>query len=192
MPSSIHALTQRLPPDLADSLQAHYRTGHRGDRSVRWPMDDVQTPALPPPPSGFQRDVPVVGPPWLAQVARRVVDFDPVAKSQIDHIVYGPTAGSMDVLQRSGLPRETTGGTTLHGVYTPYNRPYRDIGLQERDEPTDVVSTLMHEVAHAAGHGELGARRASELADAGLRTGREPAGGSMGVAMRELLRRLGY
>jgi hypothetical protein len=115
-------------------------------------------------PSVFQPDPLVIGSPWLAKLARTIIDLDPVAKESISKVTLGPTRASIDeTLEQfpSGrLGNDGWGhlpGNNLLGVYA--RRVEQDIALNPRllEDTDKLFDVLVHEVAHAAGHDEAGA-----------------------------------
>ncbi len=144
-------------PELLDAIREFYGANDKYNVDL---ADDPKTgmPRIPQP-SRFQPDVPVIGSPLFARTARYLMDTDPRGKAHLKRIIQGPTAASMREMQQSGLPREVFKGTNLAGIYAPFDR---EIGVQPGS--SDWESTLIHELAHATGYPEDGARQAETIA----------------------------
>jgi hypothetical protein len=109
-------------------------------------------------PSGFQKDVPVIGSPEFARDARKLIDLSPNIKEQLGSVMMGPTSGSMNEMTRSKLPIDAFENTDLLGVYKypemGKNNTYTksNIGINPGLEDRDALAVLAHELAHAAGY----------------------------------------
>jgi len=161
-------------PKQYDEIEEHYRKGSKEGFIGRLrdatdnlnkivagvpTRDEFGTPPLPPAPARFQKDVPVVGGPIIAQEARKMLDIDPLTKTMVSKIAVAPTQGSVAEMIKSKLPPGSFGRTNLLGVYSPFGS--KEIGLQPGREGWR--RTLIHELGHAAGWEEEGAEAGEAL-----------------------------
>jgi hypothetical protein len=141
-----------VSPEILEKLREYYG---RLTRPAAPPLDaEVDSPPLPPQPSMFQQDPTVIGGQYLAQLVRQLVDLDPRVKQRVKRVQFGPTGTTMHDLAVSGLPMDQISGTNMLGGIGPTGDVAlnEDLGLDENRG--QLLETLAHEFAHAAGYGE--------------------------------------
>jgi hypothetical protein len=193
-------------------IQDALRTSRQPEKSWRrWSPDITddggtpEAPALPPTPAMFQPDVPAVGDPAFAKLARRMVDLEPSIKARTKAIHAGPSAGqivaSIDAgldpnrwpIRLWGTASEASGGPpdaigrrwevginpdidTLAAIHGPTQAGFRG---------QSTFGILAHELGHVGGFDEPEAYRLSDTAqnwrnqdDAERRAAAPPPGAS--------------
>ena len=105
-------------------------------------------------PAEFLPDPLVIGDQFSSVLARELLNLDPHTKSNVSHIMMGPTRGTMDRVSMDNLPIDSFMNTNLMGLYDKRNK---QIAVNPRLEGADLIRTLIHEIAHAAGWHEVGA-----------------------------------
>lgn len=151
----------KLPPEATQSVE-DLREHFHGGRQDKYFLRPGDLPSVPPP-SSFQPDPLVVGSPELARQAKRMLDLDPRTKSKVSTITQGPTKGTMEDMLEYGLPIDSFKNTSLLGMYDRRNGA---LGLSPRLSRDALLSVLVHEIAHASGHEELGAEQAENIISA--------------------------
>ena len=108
-------------------------------------------------PSMFQPDAPVpTSDPKLATLVYRLLNLDPEVKANVSRVNFGPTAGTMRELIASDNDPSATWRSTLEGKYFPHTR---EIALNpSKTHGRSLLETIAHEILHAGGYGESGAR----------------------------------
>lgn len=139
----------------AQGLKEHYQKARQPLFSWEDRLPDVA------PPSWFQPDPLVVGQPEQARAVKALADLDPLTKSQVRQVTFGPTAGTMRQMTRSGLPIDRFAGTTLLGATDITRERYGDIGINPGEG--DYLPVVAHELGHVAGYGEPGAQKAEQF-----------------------------
>lgn len=123
---------------LRETLGQQFNGSHNG----LWPNSPEHAPPFRPDPS--------VPNPLVARMLEELFQIAPEARGTVDRVLVGPTAGSMSIMAKSGLPLDHFQQTDLDGVYQN-----REIGLNpltyQFNQP-GLFGTLSHEMTHAAGY----------------------------------------
>lgn len=147
---------QRTMRQVLAQLQEHYQ---RAPRPVLPVLKEGELPAVRPP-AMFQPDPPMAVSPAVARWAKRLIDLDPEMKANVTRIVGGPTTATIDLF---GPDRALKGPAILGGYQGTRSRALPQewgtlsIRPERHGSEADMVDTLAHELAHAAGHRETGA-----------------------------------
>ena len=106
-----------------------------------------------PRPSMFQPDPLVIGRPEEAQLAKRMIDLDPITKEKVKQIMFGPDKSSMTRMSESKLPIDSYRDTSLLGVT---DRESGNISINPGvfigSSTDDATNTLAHEISHRSGY----------------------------------------
>ena len=152
-----------------EQVAEHYREPRK---LLDWQAAAPEVTA-PPPPAWFLPDPAVVGSPFMARTAKRLLDIDPMVKQKVKRVVAGPVNGVIQDLFRAQIDPAKYEYTNLLGMF---DRRNGDVSVNPRlsqygtiqpetDMRHQLLETLVHELSHAAGHGESGARRGGLIAD---------------------------
>jgi hypothetical protein len=116
--------------------------------SIRQDIDPES--AIPPTAPAFRPYPDVRGGPEFSRLVDTLLKRVPELRGAAKQVVHGHTDGSMKDHMYSDLPPDDFGNTNLMGV-TDTNT--KSIGINPNmNAPEDLMSTLSHEYAHAAGH----------------------------------------
>ena len=149
----------RLLNDVRDVLTKNPQPGHQGL------FEDWPDP--PPPPTIFQPDPVVAGSPEFARMATRLLDLDPKVKAGVHRVTQGPGYSAINALLGAGLSPDWLGPQGLEGAYTHGDisvKPWGPSSDITNPDSTDVLNSLIHEIAHASGKDDDEAYPAGSLA----------------------------
>lgn len=116
-----------------------------------------------PHPTMFQPDPLVVGDPWEARIAQKLLDLDPQIKQNVSRVYSGgPSPNTLrSIMGQNFEPREFN-NLNLEGAYSPNDKT---IDVVPRLGQHDFIKTLLHEMSHAAGTYDTGRMNAYEITD---------------------------
>ena len=136
-------------------LQAYRDMLRAGRRRTHYSGADPEVP----PPSMFQPDVPVAASdPELAKMVYRLLNLDPVVKQRVSRVNFGQTRDTIPDLMRIGGDPTDDWRDVLEGMYGDISGSH-EIAIDPRKTPSrDLLETIAHEILHAGGYGEAGAR----------------------------------
>lgn len=141
-------------------------------------------------PPAFRPYPEVIGGPELQTAVKDALEIAPELQGQFKRIGYPPNKGVFDEMTRSGISPYNYANTTLMGQTNRYGGPNREVYINPqlgspdeftfKNEPmgknifggdswlhtvndeynADLPSTVIHELTHIAGKGEMGAQEA--------------------------------
>lgn len=135
-------------------------------------LKEGELPDLPARPAGFEPDIPVQGDPLIAKLVWQLSNENPELRRLVKSVNTGPTSGTMLRLRKSGIPQDQLDKTNLMGLFDTelrelYVNPKgnsRDMNQPELNDDyfynPQILTTLIHEFAHAQGKDEVDARLA--------------------------------